>query len=32
MSTANKRLQTIMQHDIIEKYGHEPASRYRLKT
>lgn len=32
MSTANKRLQTIVQHDIIEKYGPEPSSRYRLKT
>lgn len=30
-STAAKRLQTWMQRDIIEKYGHGPATRYRLK-
>lgn len=31
MSTANKRLQALVQRDVIEKYGHGPSTRYRLK-
>ena len=31
MSTANKRLLALVQRNILEKYGHGPATRYRLK-